>query len=58
MISHYNCNCKLKKKVTTVSVTIIKKAGSHSLVMVSLRSQSFFDHIQNHSFNLDPPYIY
>ncbi len=59
VISHCNCDHKLKKKVVTISVTIIKKAGSHNLVMVSLGSQLFFGHIWNHSFNLDlPQFIY
>ncbi len=58
VISHCDCDCELKKKVVTTSVTTTKKAGSHSLVMVSLRSQLFFGHIQNHSFNLDPPHIF
>ncbi len=57
VISHYNCNHELKKKVVTISATTIKKAGSHSLVMVSLRLQSFFGYIRNHSFNLDLPHI-
>ncbi len=42
VISHCDYDCKLKKKVVTMSATTTKKAGSHSLVVVSLGSQSFF----------------
>ncbi len=58
VISHCDCDCELKKKVVTMSATTTKKAGSRSLVMVSLRSQLFFSHIWNHSFNLDPPHVW
>ncbi len=57
VILHYDCNCELKKKVVTTSMTTTKKAGSCSLVVVSLGLQSFFGCIWNHSFNLDLPHI-
>ncbi len=37
VILHCDCDYELKKKVVTVSVTTIKKAGSCSLVVVLLR---------------------
>ncbi len=52
VISHCDCNCKLKKNIVTESAT-----GSHSLVVVTLKLQSFFACIWNHSFNLDLLYI-
>ncbi len=57
VILHCDCDCELKKKVVTIYMNITKKAGSYSLVVVSLGLQSFFDCIWNHSFNLDLPHM-